>query len=306
MTSQHTPGTHAHDHAASAGSAGSAGDTMTGLLDLDAEVLHDYWSAALDWVKSAESGTSPTRLLDLGAGTGTGALGLAERFPQAEVIAVDVEPGSLARLRDKALGLGLAGRVRAVQADLDADWPDLGRLDLTWASMSLHHLADPGRVLRDALAATRAGGLIAVAEFGEPLRFLGDDPGLAGAGSDWAGVDRAGFEERVVERLGRAHAEAMPTLGSAWAPRLADAGWDVTGSREFLIDLDPPTHPRASEYTRAWFTRLSQGLADQLDADDQATLKALLDTRGPGALAHRSDLYIRGTRTITLARRPRS
>ena len=72
---------------------------MTALLDLDGEVLHDYWSAALDWVSAAADGT---RLLDLGAGTGTGALGLAERFPAAEVIAVDVEPGSLARLRDKA------------------------------------------------------------------------------------------------------------------------------------------------------------------------------------------------------------
>ena len=47
----------------------------------------------------------------------------------------------------------------------------------------------------------------------------------------------------------------------------------------------------------------SQGLADQLDPGDQATLKALLDTCGPGALTHGSDLHIRGTRTITLARR---
>ena len=241
-------------------------------------------------------GTGRRRLLDLGAGTGTGALGLAERFPEAEVIALDIEPGSLARLKDKTAGLGLAGRVRTVAADLDAGWPDLGPLDLTWASMSLHHLADPGRVLGDALRATRPGGLIAVAEFAEPLRFLPSDLGFG----------RPGFEERVADRLGHAHAEAMPTLGSAWAPRLAEAGWDVTDERQFPIDLDPPAHPRAAEYARAWFTRLADGLADQLEPDDQATLTALLDSGGPGALSHRTDLHIRGTRTVTLARRPDS
>jgi SAM-dependent methyltransferase len=290
MTSQHTGGgTHAHDHAAS---SGSPDDNMTGLLDLDGEVLHDYWSAALDWVSAAADGT---RLLDLGAGTGTGALGLAERFPAAEVIAVDIEPGSLARLRDKALGRGLAGRVRVLEADLDAGWPDLGPLDLTWASMSLHHLADPGRVLRDALAATRPGGLIAVAEFGEPLRFLPSDLGFG----------RPGFEDRLVDRLGRAHAEALPTLGSAWAPRLADAGWEVIDEREFPIDLDPPTHPRAAEYARAWFTRLADGLTDQLEPDDQATLAALLAEGALSAgLRHGGGLRIRGTRTVTVARRP--
>ncbi|MDX6340526.1 MAG: hypothetical protein QOH87_664 [Trebonia sp.] len=295
MTSQHTHGAHVHDHAAS---SGAPDDDMTALLDLDGEVLHDYWSAALDWVRQAAAGSGWGRLLDLGAGTGTGALGLAERFPQAEVIAVDVEPGSLARLRDKALGLGLAGRVRALETDLDAGWPDLGPLDLTWASMSLHHLADPGRVLGDVLAATRQGGLIAVAEFAEPLRFL--PSGL--------GTGQPGFEERLADRLGRAHAEALPTLGSAWAPRLADAGWEVTGEREFPIDLDPPKHPRAAEYARAWFTRLAQGFTDQLEPGDQATLTALLAEDGPGALSHglshRGDLHIRGARTITLARRP--
>jgi SAM-dependent methyltransferase len=284
MTSSPAHGAHAHDHTAS---ADSSDDSMTGLLDLDGEVLHDYWSAALDWVSGATAGRAPRRLLDLGAGTGTGALGLAVRFPAAEVVAVDIEPGSLARLRDKAAGLGLAERVRAVRADLDAGWPDLGPLDLTWASMSLHHLADPGRALGDVLRATRPGGLIAVAEFAEPLRFLP------------AGPDD--FEERVLAVLGRAHAQELPTLGSAWAPRLAAAGWEVADERRFPIDLDPPAHPRAGEYARAWFTRLAQGFDGQLDPADQEALAALLAGDGPGRL---TGLHIRGVRTVTLARRP--
>jgi SAM-dependent methyltransferase len=298
MTSTHAHGHHdaAGSHG-SHGSHGSQGEAMTDLLELDGEALHDYWSAALDWVRDAVGGAR--RVVDLGAGTGTAAVGLAARFPGAEVIAVDVEPDSLALLRDKAAGLGLGGRVRAVAANLDEGWPELGVLDLTWASMSLHHLADPGRVLGEALAATRPGGLIAVAEFAEALRFLPDDLGFG----------RPGFEDRVASARAAAHAELMPTLGTDWAPRLADAGWEVTDEREFVIDLRPPRGSRsqpasAGEYGRVWFDRLSRGLADRLDEDDVATLATLLDRGSPQFLPRRADLWLHGTRTVTLARRP--
>jgi SAM-dependent methyltransferase len=278
------PDVHTHDHSA-------APDEFVELLDLDGEVLHDYWSAALDRVRDAAAGTARTRLLDLGAGTGTGAIGLAQRFPEAQVVAVDVAADSLRRLRAKALDLGLAERIRTHETDLDAGWPDLGPLDLTWASMSLHHMADPDRTLRDVLAATRPGGLIAVAEFSEPLRFLPDD--LA--------VGRPGFESRALAALSRAHSEELPTLGSDWASRLAATGWEVTDHHEFSIEKDPPRHPDAVRYARAWFARLSQGLAEQLEPDDRTTLAALLEQ--DGALLRRTGLHVRGVRTVTLARR---
>ncbi len=294
---------HAHAHTDSQGQGGhaaghspadhAANEGMDDLLDLDAEVLHDYWSTALDWVRDARPAAAPARVLDLGAGTGTGALGLAARFPAAEVTAVDVTTDSLARLRAKADGLGLAGRVRTVEADLDGDWPDLGPLDLTWASMSLHHLADPGQALRDVRAITQPGGLIAVAEFPEPLRFLPHD----------VGTGEPGFEDRVITRLNAAHTAELPTLGSAWAPRLADAGWTVVAEREFPINLDPPTHPDAPRYARSWFERLSHRFTDMLEPADQATLAALLDADGPHSLLHAANLHIHGSRIVTLATR---
>jgi SAM-dependent methyltransferase len=290
----HPQGQGAHQHGSAA-----ADDNYTDLLELDAEVLRDYWSAALDWVRDAADGTARRRLLDLGAGTGTGAIGLAQRFEAAEVVALDISPVAADRVRAKADGLGLRQRVRAVEADLDLGWPDLGwpaqspDLDLIWASMSLHHLADPGQVLREALAASRPGGLIAVAEFAQPLRFLPDDLGFG----------RPGFETRIADDLGHAHAEQLPTLGSAWAPRLAEAGWQVVAERDFPIDLDPPSHPDAPRYAQAWFARLSEGLADRLDPDDHATLTELLDESSPRSVLGRADLHIRGVRTVTLARR---
>ena len=82
----------------------------------------------------------------------------------------------------------------------------------------------------------------------------------------------------------------------------------MTGEREFAIDRDPPAHPRAVEYARAWFTRLADGFADRLEPDDQVTLAALLgedgDGDGDGGLRRWADLRIRGSRTVTVARRP--
>ena len=280
---RHRPG-HEQDH--------GHGD-MTELLDLDAEVLHDYWTAALDWVRDGAADSAPSRLADLGAGTGTGAIGLAQRFPAAEVIAVDVKPDSLRLLDERAARLGLAPRLRSVVTDLDAGWPDLGPLGLTWASMSLHHLADPAATLGQVLAATTVGGMMAVAEFPEPLRFLPAD----------LGTGEPGFEERAIEVLDRAHAEEMPTLGTAWAPRLADAGWHVVAERDFRVDLRPPGHSQAGRYARAWFSRQAHRLTDLLAPADGATLAALLDEAGPYSLLSRQDLHIRGTRTVILARR---
>jgi ubiquinone/menaquinone biosynthesis C-methylase UbiE len=282
---------HDHDtHSPAQHSHGQSDDQLIALLDLDAEVLHDYWTDALDWVRQAAQGSGWHRLLDLGAGTGTGAIGLARRFDNAEVLAVDSSAESLHRLDEKIAQLGLA--VQPIEADFDAGWPELGTLDLIWASMSLHHMADPERTLRQARATTRSGGLIAVAEFPVQLHFLPDD----------LGIGRPGFEQRAGELLGQSHRELMPTLGSAWAPRLAETGWQVFDERDFVIEQNPATHPRAGAYAEGWFSRLSHRLTDVLEPEDRQTLARLLDPEDPFSIRRRTDLHIRGVRTITLAR----
>lgn len=276
------------------------------LLDLDGQVLQDYWDSALDRVVAAVADlhgperATPFRVVDLGAGTGTGALGLARRLPGAEVVAVDVSEPSLARIDAKARTAGLGDRVRTLVADLDDGWPDLAPVDLTWASMSLHHLADPARALAQLRGITRSGGLVAVAEFDEPLRFLPDDLGFG----------RPGFESRALAALAAVQADAVPTLGSAWAAVLVDAGWTLVDEHDLHVDLSVNEHAPdpllAGRYARAWFDRLSHGLTDRLDADDGRTLQALLADDGPQALVRRTDLHLRGVRTLTLARSGRS
>jgi SAM-dependent methyltransferase len=274
MTDHHH---HGHDH---------DDDDLAEMLDLDAEVLHEYLTEMLGWLHERAGGRT-RRILDLGSGSGTGTLALAQRFPEADVVAVDMSAPMLHRIQDKARALGVAERIHTRQADLDAGWPALEPVDLAWASASLHHLADPDRVLTEVLATLRPGGLFAVVELAAFPYFLPAD----------LGIGRPGLEERC-------HAEInanVPLLGADWGPRLRKAGFTVEAERQFAIALTPPLPAAAGRYAQQALGRLRNGLGDRLDAEDRATLDTLLSHDG---LVSRTDLTVRTSRTVWLAVRP--
>jgi ubiquinone/menaquinone biosynthesis C-methylase UbiE len=261
------------------------------LLDLDAEVLHAYLDEVTTWVERL-AGDSPRRILDLGAGTGTGTVALAQRFGQADVIAVDKSEEMRARVRDKAVAAGFADRVSAVQVDLDTAWPAVEPVDLAWAASSLHEMADPGQVLANVFGALRPGGLLAVAEMNAPPRFLPDDIGLG----------RPGLESRVLAIVQQVQANWNPHPD--WAPHLEQAGFAMLGQRTFTIDLPPP-HPAAvGRYARTYLRRIRPVVESKLSAADLTALDTLLASDGPASLTRRTDLVVRGARTAWAARRP--
>ena len=282
-----------HDHQHSHHESGDAAP-LAEMLDLDAEVLHSYLTDVVDWVHGLLKDPSHARILDLGAGTGTGALALAQRFPGAEVTALDLSPELLDRLGTKARALGLADRIRPLQADLDHAWPGLGALDLVWASNSLHHMGEPDRVLDEVFAAVRPGGLLALLELDSFPRFLPQDLGLG----------RPGLEERCHAAMAAQHQEQVPHLGADWTGNLVRAGFTVEERRDFSIDLTAPLPEAAGRYARSTLRRFRSGLADRLDADDLAVLDALTAEDGPDSLLRRSDLGVRTRRTVWAARRP--
>ena len=286
MTSHH------HDQHDPAGGSGQA--SLAELLDLDAEVLHSYLSGVIDWVGELAAVLPPRQILDLGSGTGTGAFALLQRFEGSDVIALDISAPLLHRLRDKARVLGVADRVCTVQADLDAAWPAIDPVDLVWASSSLHHMADPDRVLTGVFAALRPGGLLAVIEIDSFPRFLPDDLGLG----------RPGLEARCHAALAERQADEVPQLGSDWSARLCQAGFTIEAQRPFAINLTPPLPASAGRYAQASLRRIRSSLNGRMGADDLAALDALIDSDGPDSVLQRDDLTVRTARTVWVVRRP--
>ncbi|MBT2229412.1 trans-aconitate 2-methyltransferase [Nonomuraea sp. NEAU-A123] len=284
--------THQHqDHHSAAGTDDMA---MAELLDLDAEVLHSYLSELTAWIGGFAADPAPRRILDLGSGTGTGTFALLERFVQADATALDISAPLLHHLRNKADELGMADRVRTIQADLDATWPDIAPVDLVWASASLHHMADPDRMLTSVFAALRPGGLLVAVEMDSFPRFLPED----------LGIGRPGLEARCHAAMAEEHAVHVPHLGSDWGPRLIVAGFTIEAERTFAVDLTPPLPASAARYAQASLRRLRSGLKDRLSAGDLAALDALLDGDGPEGILRRGDLHVRTARTVWVARRP--
>ncbi len=279
---------HHHHHRQHGGPEPHGEAGMADLLDLDAEVLGTYLDEATEWV-GQHARSVPGTVVDVGAGTGSGTLALAQRFGAADLVAIDASTFMVERLQAMALENGLADRLRAVQADLDVAWPDVGAVDIAWAASSLHHVVDPDRVLRDLQKALNAGGLLVVLELESLPRFLPDNIGLG----------RPGLEARCHEALAQANWNSHPD----WGPQLAQAGYELVEQRTFTAQASP-TAPRAGDYAHAYLCRIRSALGDELAADDLEVLDRLLSDDGPDALRRRCDLTVRSSRSAWAARRP--
>ena len=227
------------------------------VLDLDAELLAGHTASIIDWLPI----TGPRHVVDLGSGPGAGTFALLARFPEARVTAVDTSIEHLKRLHDKACEQGLT--VDVVQADLDADWPDLGTPDLVWASGSLHHMADPARTLRQIHRTLAPGGLLAVIEMAGMPKFLPDHA-----------------PESHVEQ--HHHDERVPHRGADWGPKLAAAGFTVEGERTLTVHIERSA--AVERYARVVLRR---------KLDPEALERAL----------RRDDLALRAERTVWAARK---
>jgi SAM-dependent methyltransferase len=104
----------------------------------------------------------PLRLLDAGCGTGVSTDYLAHLNPGAEILAVDISPGTLevARRRlERSGGTRVAGSLRIEQRSL-LDLQGEGPFDLINSVGVLHHLRQPEAGLKALAALLRPGGLL--------------------------------------------------------------------------------------------------------------------------------------------------
>ena len=160
---------------------------------------------------------------DLGCGTGDLSVMLAPFV--SRVIAVDESTAMLESARRKVSGLD---NVLIREGDLTA-LPIADRtLDAATLFLVLHHVADPGQVIREAARVMKPGSRLMIVDMAPH-----EDEALAGRmGHVWLGFDpehierylvRAGFDRIVVRSLPADHAAAGPGLFIA-AGRRAECG----------------------------------------------------------------------------------
>jgi SAM-dependent methyltransferase len=260
-----------------------AHDLLIEMLDLDAEVLHEYFRELIGWV-GREAVDRPS-VVDLGAGSGTGSLALVREIPGSTVTAVDVSPQMLAHLCSRADSAGLGDRIRTVEADLDQPWPDIGPADVIWAASSMHHMADPAKALASAAGALRPGGLLVIAELESFPRFL--------AGTPDEDVELRGHAESAKRR----HEEGLH-MHENWGARMNQTGFTSVTERHFDIDLRPPLPAAAARYAAVSLGRMRHVLEGRLSPSDLTALEKIV-----AGLADRDDLSVRTERTVWLGRR---
>lgn len=113
----------------------------------------------------ADRGTPPSRVLDLGCGPGESAFALAERWPEAEVVGVDLAPAMIRRARQRLRRRpDTTGNLRFEVADAADLLFDSACFDLAIGHSFLYLVSDRPRVLREALRVLRPGGMLCLME----------------------------------------------------------------------------------------------------------------------------------------------
>jgi ribosomal protein L11 methyltransferase len=123
---------------------------------------HPSTALALLGLRRVELGGQPAdRILDVGCGTGVLSVAAALTWPQARVVAVDLDPAAVAAATANVARLGLDGRIDVRAGSADAAE---GPFDLVLANLTAGNLE---RVAADLAARTASGGRIVTA--GYPL-----------------------------------------------------------------------------------------------------------------------------------------
>lgn len=287
---------HHHDHRKAPGDRDWA--DFGAQLELEADVLSPYLDEATSVLASlARDGALPVRrIVDLGSGPGGAATALAGAFPEAEVLALDRTPALLDLARARAARLGVGDRVKTAPVDLEEGVGAVGPIDLAWTAMVLHHLPDPGRLLREISGLLTPGGLVAIVEFGPPTRTLPDDLGFGAPG----------FGARHAEAVAAAIEAHLPpgALHIDWPETLRAAGLEPIEQRTIRVDRPAPLPEPARRWIAQGLQRGADMLAERLSEADRATLAVLADPDDPRGALRRTDTEVHAARSFYVARKP--
>jgi len=248
--------------------------TLMPLID-DVVAIH---TPGVDWATAQH-------VLDLGCGPGVISCALAHHAPHAHVTALDSSVQLLTRVRHHAVEQQVATRVHTLEADMEAVLPALRPMDVVWAGMVLHHVADRPAVLGNLRGILQPGGTLVMIEFAGPPEALPADDPAQGA---WDRLE-AGVVASRNERIG------VDPNTIDWPQLLADAGFELITDDVLSADHCPPLDDVARQWLQRHVERSIEWLDGTLSDDDVVALSAL---------AARDDLSLRHERRVLTARRP--
>jgi release factor glutamine methyltransferase len=178
--------------------------------------------AALAALDRGQARAQPLAIADLGTGSGALLLALLSELPQARGIGSDVSTAALARARENAAALGLAGRAAFVACDFAAALK--GPFDLV--------VSNPPYVARDAIAALAPE----VRDFDPRVALDGGCDGLAGYRAIAASARRLlAPDGLLVLELGIGQLAAVEPLLAKGRLTIAAARPDLAGIPRALV-----------------------------------------------------------------------
>lgn len=143
--------------------------------------------------RAADQAGRAARILEVGCGTGSNLVGLAERFPMAKIVGLDLSKDMLDRARSKVERYG--SRMKLLHRPYDSPVADGPKFDLIVFSYALS-MINPGHadVLRICRADLNATGIVAVVDFHDShwCWFR-----------RWMGVNHVRMEGHLVDELRR-------------------------------------------------------------------------------------------------------
>ena len=161
------------------------------------------------------TGLDPSRILDLGCGSGASSLDLA-RLTEARVTALDLHPGFVERRQASARQEGLSERIDARVGDMArlGERFEPASFDLIWAEGSLYFLGF-SEGLRLVAPFLRPGGCLAVTE----ATWLVDEPPAECAAfweAEYPAMTTRATNREAVEAAGLELLTDFPLPASAW------------------------------------------------------------------------------------------
>ena len=259
-------------------------ESMADRLELDAAITEPIVLALLPGVDGPVE-----HVLDVGSGPGAVALTLALALPGAEVIAMDSSAPLLHRAHHRAVQHEVTDRLVTLEGDLEDVLPPTGPMDLVWASMVLHHVADPVGALRRLRDRLRRDGTLVLVEFGDPPTVLPDGDPLLTSGT-WGRFQDA-TAATLRERLG------LDPVTVDWPALLTEAGFDAVTDEMRTAHHPAPLTPVAQQWLEAHVGSGVEMVTGGLSAADVTALDAFARD-----VPNRADLAVGATRRVLTAR----